>query len=88
MDESGNIFWADSVREVPAKYRHQLLKPTPVRSGKEAEREYKEYLQKKKKAEQEKKKEQEERKKQEKEEKKRKEKEEKEKEARRSKEKK
>jgi hypothetical protein len=30
MDEAGNLHWADSIDEVPHRYRNQILVPTPV----------------------------------------------------------
>lgn len=30
MDEAGNLHWADSIEEVPFRYRNQILVPTPV----------------------------------------------------------
>lgn len=30
MDEAGNLHWADSIDEVPFRYRNQILVPTPV----------------------------------------------------------
>ena len=29
VDESGNIYFADSIRDVPQRYRYQLVTPTP-----------------------------------------------------------
>ena len=52
IDSSGNIRWADSILQVPQRYREQVTQPTPVPD----EKTYKWLLEKKRKQEQEKKK--------------------------------
>ena len=44
IDESGNIMFADSIEQVPAKFRPQLIKPTPgPRDKKEYKKQMEEY---------------------------------------------
>lgn len=37
IDESGNIHWVERFSQVPERYRNQLLKPTPIPTGKEGQ---------------------------------------------------
>lgn len=67
MDDAGNLHWADSVSQVPARYRSQVVAPTPFagldtrgKSYKQVMAEYKR-VEKEKKAEEAKKKKEEER---------------------------
>lgn len=30
IDEAGNLIWVDSINEIPAPFRNQVLRPTPI----------------------------------------------------------